>query len=166
MSFRVNTGLRLALEDEAKRLGVNMNTLVCKIFNQYANWERYADRMKLLPVSKDILREMFQPFHKEMIEATARRLGESSAKEQVLFLFHQLNLGTVVRFIELWGEHFEATEHTSDGKRHYFTMRHDINLNFSVFAKEYLSALLRGALAKNVLFESLSPNSVTFSFEP
>ncbi len=49
--------------------------------------------MKLLPVSKNILREMFQPFHKEVIEATARRLGESSAKEQVLSSFSNSTLG-------------------------------------------------------------------------
>src|SRR6266705_2789947 len=80
VSFRVNSELKIALEDEARRLGVNLNTLVCKIFSRYTSWDRYAERMKLLPVSKDLLREMFQPLQKESIEASARRLGENSGR--------------------------------------------------------------------------------------
>ena len=63
------------------------------------------------------------------------------------------------------GQRLEATEHKADGKKHYFTIRNDINLNFSIFTEEYLSSLLKGVLARNVLFERLSPNSITFSFE-
>ena len=165
VSFRLNTLLRSNLEDEARKLGINLNTLVSQIFTKYVSWERYADRLKFLPVSKDLLRETFQPMQKDGIEKMARRLGENSAREQILFLFQQVNLGTVIRFLELWSSHFEASEHHYDGRRHYFTLHHDVNLNFSFFAREYVSSMLQSTISKPVQFENLSPNSVTFSFD-
>ncbi len=165
VSFRVDSLLRSSLEDDAKRLGVNLNTLVSQIFSRYVSWERYAGRLRFLPVSKDLLREMFQPMPKETVEKIARKLGETSAKEQIHFLFQQVNLGTVLRFIELWSKHFDATEHRYDGKRHFFTLYHDVNLNFSIFTKEYMSTMIQNLVSRPVQFDNVSPNSVTFSFE-
>lgn len=165
VSFRVDSLLRNALEDDAKRLGVNLNTLVSQIFRSYVSWERYAARLRLLPVSKDLLREMFQPMPKETVEKIARRLGETSAKEQIHFLFQQVNVGNVLRFIELWSKHFDATEHHYDGKRHFFTLYHDVNMNFSIFTKEYMSSMIQSLVSRPVQFDNVSPNSVTFSFE-
>ena len=165
VSFRLNMALRSNLEDEARKLGINLNTLVSQIFNKHVSWERYADRLKFLPVSKDLLRETFQPMQREGIEKMARRLGENSAREQILFLFQQVNLATVVRFLELWSSHFEASEHRYDGRKHFFTFHHDVNLNFSFFAKEYVSAMMQNTISKAVQFENVSANSVTFSFD-
>jgi 5,10-methylenetetrahydrofolate reductase len=165
VSFRLNATVRSTLEEEAKKLGINMNTLVSQIFSQYLDWERYADRLKFLPVSKHLLRETFQPMNRENVEKMARRLGETSARDEILFLFQQINLGTVVRFLELWSDHFDACEHRYDGRKHFFTLHHDVNLNFSYFAKEYVSSMMHSTIAKSVQFESVSANSVTFSFE-
>jgi hypothetical protein len=165
VSFRLNSVLRTTLEDEAKKLGINLNTLASQIFAQYLDWERYADRLKFLPVSKDLLRETFQPMQRENVERMARRLGETSARDHILFLFQQINLGTVVRFLELWSSHFEACEHRYDGRRHFFTLHHDVNLNFSFFAKEYVASMMHSTIAKPVQFESVSANALTFTFE-
>jgi len=165
VSFRINPALRAGLEDEAKKVGVNLNTLVSQIFSRYMTWERYAGQLKFLPVSKDLLREVFQSMPKENIEKIARRLGETSAREQILFLFKQISMGSVLRFMELWGSHFEALDYNHDGKKHFFTLHHDVNLNFSIFVKEYVSSMIQSTLTKMVQFETVSPNSVTFSFE-
>jgi len=165
VSFRINPVLRTGLEDEARKVGVNLNTLVSQIFSRYMTWERYAGQLKFLPVSKDLLREVFQSMQRETVERIARRLGESSAREQILFLFKQANIGAVLKFIDLWGSHFEACDHNYDGKKHFFTLHHDVNLNFSIFVKEYVSTMIQSTAARIVQFETVSPNSVTFSFD-
>jgi hypothetical protein len=45
-----------------------------------------------------------------------------------------------------------------------FTIKHDVNLNFSFFTKEYVSALLQSTVGLKADFEAMTPNSVTFSF--
>ena len=165
VSFRIDTNTRTALEEDARRLGLNLNTLVSQIFGRYITWERYAGRLRFLPASKDLWREVFQGMTRDTIEKIGRRLGETSAKEEILFLFQRINPGTVFRYIQLWSSHFDAFDHTYDGKKHFFTIHHDVNLNFSVFAKEYVSSMIQSTLARPAQFETVSPSSVTFNFE-
>jgi hypothetical protein len=68
-------------------------------------------------------------------------------------------------FMELWAGHFDAWDHKYEGGKHFFTVKHDVNLNFSFFTKEYVSSLLQSMLGTKVDFEAMTPNSVTFSFE-
>ena len=68
-------------------------------------------------------------------------------------------------FTDLWASHFEAWDHKYQGGKHVFTIKHDVNLNYSRFTKEYISSLLETAIGKKVNFEAMSPNSVTFTFE-
>ncbi len=144
---------------------MNLNTLVSQIFTRYVGWWRYAEKLKFLPTSKDLLRELFQAIGKEQLVKIGARLGESHAPEEVLFLFRQINPATVLRFIDLWSSHFDACERHIDSRRCYFTIHHDVNMNFSLFTKEYLSAMVQSTLGKSVQFEKVSPNSISFNFE-
>lgn len=165
VSFRIGSGLRASLEQEAKKSGVSLNTLVSQIFTYHTGWGRYARSLKLIPLSKDHLRELYQFLTKDRIQEIARRLAETAGREHVLFLFQRIDLPSVMQFIEIWGNHFDAYEHRFDGKTHFYTLHHDVNLNFSYFIKEYMTALFEDLIPRAVHFENVYPNSVTFSFE-
>ncbi len=165
VSFRVDSRIRTILEEEARKAGVTLNTLVSQIFLRFVMWGRYAGRLKLIPVSKDLLRDLFGSMDKETIGDVAKRLAETSGREHILFLYQELNLGTFVQFVDMWSSHFDAYEHRYDGKMHFYTVHHDINLNFSLFAKEYLSAMIQSVAPRQARFESVAPNSLTFKFE-
>ncbi len=165
VSYRIRADLKSALEDEAKRLGINTNALVSQIFSRHISWGRYVGQLKFIPVSKDFLRLVFESLSQEQVENIARLLGESVAHEELLFLFQHITPETVLMFTDLWASHFEAWDHKYQGGKHVFTIKHDVNLNYSRFTKEYISSLLESAIGKKVNFEAMSPNSVTFTFE-
>ena len=165
VSFRVPRDLRLMLEDEARRSKITLNTLATQIFARYASWGQFSGRLKLLPVNKDLLREIFQPMQKEKIVEIARRLGETTGREEILFLFQQVNPQTVLEYMDVWTSHFDACRHKYDGKTHFYTVHHDVNLNFSIFTKEYLSSMIQSTIPRTVNFEKVSPNALTFSFD-
>jgi hypothetical protein len=165
VSFRLPSDLRLILEDEARKTGVALNTLVTQIFARYASWGQFAGRLKLLPVNKDLLREIFQSMQKEKIVEIAKRLGETTGREEILFLFQQISPRTVLEYMDLWTSHFDACKHHQDGKTHIYTVHHDVNLNFSIFTKEYVSSLIQNTIPGPIRFEAMSPNALTFSFE-
>src|SRR2546428_6014373 len=96
VSFRVPSNLRLILEDEARRSKVTLNTLATQIFTRYATWGQFSGRLKLLPVNKDLLREIFQPMQKEKIVEIANRVGETTGREEILFLCDQVNQQAVL----------------------------------------------------------------------
>ncbi len=165
VSFRIGSGIRLSLEEEAKKNGVSLNTLVSQIFTYHTGWGRYARRLKLIPLSKDQLRELYGFMPREKIQEMAKRLAETMGREHILFLFQRIDLPCVMEFIEIWGNHFDAYEHRFNGKMHFYTFHHDVNLNFSHFIKEYMTSLLQTTISMIPRFENVGPNSVTFSFE-
>jgi hypothetical protein len=164
VSYRIREELKANLEEEAARLGINPNALVSQIFSRHVSWGRYVGRLNFVPVSKDFLRFVFETLSQDDIGRIARALGESQAHEELLFLFQQITPGTILMFIDLWASHFDAWDHKYQGGKHLFTIKHDVNLNFSFFTKEYVSSLLQSTLGTKVDFEAMSPNSVTFSF--
>jgi hypothetical protein len=165
VSFRIDSNLRSSLEDEAKKNRTSLNTLVSQVLSRYADWWRYAGRLGLIPVSKDLLRDVFKSLDKPELEDLGRRVAETSGREHVLYLYQQVSLGTVIQFLDLWSSHFDAYEHRYDGKIHFYTVHHDVNLNFSTFVKEFVSTMIMGTVPRTVRFETVAPNSVTFSFE-
>jgi hypothetical protein len=165
VSYRIRADLRSALDEEARRLGINPNALVSQILTRHIDWGRYIGRLNFIPVSKDFLRLIFDYLPIEEIEKTARSLGEAAAHEEILFLFTRISPATLISFLNLWASHFDATDHQYDGGKHVFTVKHDVNLNYSRFTKEYLSSLLRSTIGAKVDFAAMTPNSVTFTFE-
>lgn len=165
VSYRIRPDLKLALDEEARRLGINPNALVTQIFARHISWGRYVGQLKFIPVSKDFLRLVFDSLRQEQIENIARDLGESAAHEELLFLFQRITIGTILLFTDLWASHFDAWDHKYENGKHVFTIKHDVNQNFSIFTKEYISTLLRTTVGTKVVFEAMSPNSITFTFE-
>ncbi len=165
VSYRIRPDLKQALEEEAKRLGINPNALVSQIFSRHISWGRYVGQLKFIPVSKDFLRLVFDSLRQEQIENMAKTLGESAAHEELLFLFQHINPGTILSFMDLWASHFDAWDHKFDAGKHVFTIKHDVNEGFSQFTKEYISSLLKSAVGTSATFEAMSPNSVTFTFQ-
>ena len=165
VSFRIPSELRLILDHEARKTGIPLNTLATQIFARYTGWGQYAKKVKLLPVNKDLLREVFQTMPKDKIVEIGRRLGETTGREEILFLFHQINPGTVLNYMDVWTSHFDAHKHHHDGKRHFYTVHHDVNANYSIFTKEYVSGMIQHTIPGPIHFEAMSPNALTFSFE-
>lgn len=165
VSYRIRPDLKLALEEEAHRLGINPNALVSQVFARHISWGRYVGQLKFIPVSKDFLRLVFDALRQEQIENVAKMLGEQAAHEELLFLFQHITPGTILMFVDLWASHFDAWDHKYEAGKHVFTIKHDVNEGFSHFTKEYITSLLQSAIGTKVTFERMSPNSVTFTFE-
>lgn len=163
VTFRIASEIRSKLTEEARRSGTSLNSLVSQILSTYDLWGRQAKELGLLPFNKAILRELFNVINRDSLEAIAKRAGETVAREEIIFLFNEVSPETVRRYIELRGTHFSAYHHRYENGRHYFTLQHDLGINFSLFLKGYLSAAVKSAIEKTLDFWDTSPNSVSFS---
>ena len=57
-SFRINEIAFLALEEEAKKRKISLNTLVNQLFISYANFDRYFQRLGMIKISKVTYRKI------------------------------------------------------------------------------------------------------------
>src|SRR5207247_4718228 len=106
VSFRIGSGLRLSLEEEAKKSGVSLNTLVSQILTYHTGWGRYARMLKLIPMSKDHLREVYHAMTKEKIHEIAKSVAETAGREHILFLFQHINLDSGMELFMMWDKCF------------------------------------------------------------
>src|SRR5260370_27261929 len=108
---------------------------------------------------------MFVSTQRDKTVKIARKFGETTGREEILFLFQQISHRIVLEYMDVWASHFDACKHHYDGKTHFYTVHHDVNLNFSIFTKEYVSSMIQSTIPSTVRFEEMSPNALTFSFD-
>jgi hypothetical protein len=168
-TYRIKEDIIRALEKEATKRGVPTSSLVNKILEIYFTSEMYFEQLGFILVSKDFLRKVFSKIEKERdIEEFGRELGLTTAKEYVSYFFPQVNSHTLVQFLDLWFRRFQSYQHRVDNENaelHYFTVIHDINLNFSIALKMILEGLIIPIVKKDLDFRDITANAISFSFE-
>jgi len=95
-------------------------------------------------------------------------LGITIAKEYVSYFFPKVNTRTLVQFLDLWFKRFQSFHHRVDNDNpelHYFTVIHDININFSNALKMILEGLIIPIVKKDLEFRDITANAISFSFE-
>lgn len=162
ISLRIDSKLKLLLSQEAKKRRINLNALASQIFTGYIDWWRYSEELHLVPFNNEVLKEIFQSLNRESIDNVARKAGELTAREEIMFLFNRIDLDTLLRYIEIRSAHFSAYHHWMEGGMHHFTLQHDLGINFSLFSKGYIASMIRGTIGGSVDFLDVSPNSITY----
>ncbi len=143
-SFRINEAAFLALEDEAKKHNISLNTLVNQLFLSYANFDRFFQKLGMLKMSKVAYRKILKAApDKEIIEA-ATEVAQNSAKIIILAKYGTLSLTSVLDYLNNLAEYAYFVEYNEvlspEGKR-VITLMHSYGEKGSIFLKAYAKSL-------------------------
>jgi hypothetical protein len=192
-SIRIEENVFNLLQKEAERQGISFNSLINKTLKNYVKSEMHFEQLGFLLVSKDFLRKTFAELQDEnRIEEFGKELGLTVAKEYVSYFFPKVDNGTLVQFLDIWFRRLQSYKHivdtsllkdmnviTEEGIRkeneeeyqqlqrkeiHYFTVNHDININFSIALKAGLEGLIEPIIKSPIIFKQITSNSISFSF--
>lgn len=164
ITLRIDAALEEALSRDAKESGLTINSLANQIFKEYSEWDRYAEGLCLIPLSRDILQILFDQLSEEECVAVGEKVGGFTPRELTSFLFGEFNQQHLTQFLELWFDRFATLEHRTEDTNHLFVVHHDVNINFSRFLSALLQTALKEAGCKDIKTQP-SPNSLTFSFK-
>jgi hypothetical protein len=176
-SIRIEEGVFDSLQKEAERLGISFNSLINKTLKNYVTSEMYFEQLGFLLVSKDFLRKTFAELQDEKkLAELGRELGLTLAKEYMAYFFPKVDGSTLSEFLNIWFRRFQSYRHTANtiknnedvpGKTeetNYFTLNHDINVNFSIVLKAILQGLIEPIIKSPVVFKLISSSSISFSY--
>jgi hypothetical protein len=127
----------------------------------------YFEELGFLLVSKNFLRKTFEGLDQKHIEELGKEYGVTIAKEYVSYFYPQVNIDTLIQFLEIWFKRFQSFQHKVDESNpnlHYLTVNHDINMNFSLALQSILAGLIEPIIRRNVEFTNVSARSITFTF--
>ena len=127
------------LETEATMRGISQNVLVKQIFEKYISWDRYSNKIGMIPVPKRIVSSLGENLDaleiNEIIDIIFPLI-----KDSVMFMKGGFDLKRVIETLE---DYMRATgmnsDHRVEGDSHIFLIQHALGMSWSVFTQQLLT---------------------------
>lgn len=174
ITFRVDTAVINELQREADLKELSLNVLVNQVLRRYIEWDRYENKLGMIPVPKIMLSSLVDrtiqlaidagitgiDSYRDSVVKSAAKIAFSSMKDSVLFMKKKYSLWTVLEVLQEYMKISGITsDHSIEGKKHIFIIQHELGINWSIFAKELLS-LIFTTLAEVRAEINITPNVV------
>lgn len=174
ITFRLASFTIDELQHEANQKEISLNVLVNQVLKRYCDWDRYENRIGMMPVPKVMLSSLIdkaitiaknngiediEPYRDDIIKQAAG-IAFSLMKDSVLFMEKQYNLWAVLSVLEEYMKisGIKADHKIEAGGKHVFIIQHELGENWSLFTKELLSLIFEN-LAKVRIESSITPNT-------
>lgn len=141
ITYRLPAKVVEELETEAMQKNISHNVLVKQILEKYLVWDRFADKIGIIPVPKKILEVMGQNFDWVQINQVIESI-KPVIKESVLFMKGNYDLK---RCIETLEDYMRASgmlsDHRVEGSVHHFVIQHQLGVKWSLFTEQLLKEI-------------------------
>ncbi len=173
VTFRIDSSVVDELQREADRKEVSLNVLANQVLKRYSEWDRFEERLGMMPVPKMILSTLIEkaievakksgiknidPYRDEIIKQAAD-VAFNILKDSVLYMKKNYNLWTVLSMLQ---EYMKVSginaDHVIQGRKHIFVIKHELGENWSLFTQELLKMIFE-RLAKVRIETNITPNT-------
>lgn len=176
VTFRLDSSVIDELQAEADNREISLNVLVNQILKRYSEWDRFENKIGMMPVPKAILSSLIDKAitvaissgiqdvdrYRDDIVKQAAQTAFGLMKDSVLFMKRQYNLWTVLSILE---EYMKVSgikaDHKLEGSRkHVFIIQHEMGENWSFFTKELLALIFQNLANVNAEITTTSNTAV------
>lgn len=159
VTFRLDSSVIDELQSEADNREISLNVLVNQVLKRYSEWDRFENKIGMMPVPKVILSSLIDKaiavakssgikdvdHYRDEIIKQAALLAFGLMKDSVLFMKRQYNLWVVLAVLE---EYMKVSgikaDHKLEGSRkHVFIIQRELGENWSLFTKELLALIFQ-----------------------
>ena len=157
ITFRLESTIIEELQTEAEYRETSLNVLINQVLRRYSNWERYENKMGMLPIPKVILSSLMDEIMRigkekgieDIIAFRTAIIKELSLiaftflKDSVLLIKKNYNLITVLEVLEQYMKvvGINSDHRIEDDGKHIYVIQHRLGENWSLFIKEFLILL-------------------------
>ncbi len=151
------------LETEAMQKRISQNVLVKQILEKYVQWDRFSDKIGMIPVPKAILEALGD----EMIGTDIDKIIKTMVpiiKKNVMFIKGDYDLK---RCIETFEDYMRASgmisDHRLEGDLHHFIIQHDLGMKWSLFTEQLLKEIFHEFIPEKNMKCKTTPSTVIAS---
>jgi hypothetical protein len=166
-SFRIDAEWMEVLQEEAKREGISINSLVNKVLQQYSRHSRYFERYGVVMLSRPTFSSMIRCCSEDALIEIAKVVGSTNVKDALRTLGIPSKHDSLVAFIkDNLGESagwFKFNHHIMKNKE-MLHLRHVFGNKWSIFIAEAISTMFETILNKKVTTE-ISNFSATITID-
>ena len=153
ISYRLPSKLLDDLETEAREKNISQNVLVKQILMKYVRWERFAQKMGIIPVPQKILESLGGDMsHQDVLKIIDVLFV--SIKDSVMLMKGGYDLKRTIETLEdyMRSSGMES-DHRIEGELHHFIIQHKMGMQWSIFTE---------LLLRRVFTEFEKENHLTF----
>lgn len=159
ITYRLPARIVEELETEAMQKNISQNVLVKQILEKFVGWDRFADKIGMVPIPAKILEtlgtEMKGRDINMIIDVVVPLL-----KDSVMFMKGGYDLK---RCIEALEDYMKASgmksDHRMEGPLHHFIIQHELGMNWSLFVEELLKRVFHEFLPDTPIKFKTTPNT-------
>jgi predicted HicB family RNase H-like nuclease len=154
ITFRLESSIIEELQTEAEYRETSLNVLINQILRRYSNWERYENKMGMIPIPKVMLSGIMDEMLKigkdsgveDVVDFRNKLIKELSQtafaflKDSVLLIKKNYNLLVVLEVLEQYMKvvGINSDHRIEDDGKHVYVIQHKLGENWSSFIKEFL----------------------------
>ena len=141
ITYRLPVKLVEEIEAEAMNNNISHNVMARQILEKYIRWDRFANKIGIIPVPKKILDTLGLDMNAEDVDIIINVI-KPVIKDTVLFIKGKYDLK---RCIETLEDYMRVSgmksDHRVEGDVHHFIIQHDLGSNWSMFTKQLLQEI-------------------------
>ncbi len=146
ITYRLPVKIVEELETEAMQKSISQNVLVRQILEKFIQWDRFSDKIGMIPVPKAILEALGDEMGGKDIDKIIKIIVPI-IKKNVMFIKGDYDLK---RCIETLEDYMRASgmisDHRLEGNLHHFIIQHDLGMKWSVFTEQLLKEIFHDFL--------------------
>ena len=155
ITYRLSENLINELDGEAKQKKISQNVLVKQILERYIQWDRYSQKIGMIPVPKEIIQTLGAELDGRDIDEIINVVFPM-IRDTVMFIKGGYDLE---RCIETLEDYMRTSgmnsDHRVDGDLHSFIIQHELGMKWSVFTEQLLTQIFRNfASDKDLKFQT------------
>ena len=151
VTYRLPEKIIKILESESTKKKISQNVLVNQIFEKYVHWDRFSDKIGMIPVPKDLFHRLGDDLDRNDINMIVDTL-KPVIKDDILFIKGKYDLK---QFLETLEYYVRATgmnsDHRVEGPLHHFIIQHELGMNWSIFVEQLLKEIFHEFLPDKVI---------------
>ena len=153
ISYRLPSKVLNELETEAREKNISQNVLVKQILTKYVEWDRFAQKMGMIPVPQKILRSLGGDLSNEDLLRIIDSLFQI-IKDSVLFMKGGYDIKRTIETLEDYMRNSGMeSDHRKENGLHHFIIQHKMGMQWSIFTE---------LLLKKVFVEFEKDDGLTF----
>ena len=151
ITYRLPAKIVEELETEAMQKNVSQNVLVKQILEKFIQWNRFSDKIGMIPIPKAILGALGDHMEGKDIDDIINVITPI-IKDNVMFIKGDFDLK---RCIETLEDYMRASgmksDHRIEGELHHFIIQHELGMKWSLFTEQLLKTIFREFLPEKNL---------------
>ena len=154
ITFRLESSIIEELQTEAEYRETSLNVLINQILRRYSNWERYENKMGMIPIPKILLSSIVDETMKigkengiedvsnfrNTLMKDLSQIAFTFLKDSVLLIKKNYNLISALEVLEQYLKvvGINSDHRVEEDGKHIYVIQHKLGENWSLFIKEFL----------------------------